>query len=157
MTLRLEAVSAADLGAQGDDPRADELDHPAAGLADQVIVLLTGVDVLVERVARAQALAAHQTALDEELEVAIDRGARYRHPAAAQRAEQRAGVEVLVLLEDLLADRPALRRHAQTAGMDEILEDSQFPGSGHGVMGLLRQCLIKEKRFWTASVLIVKR
>src|SRR4029079_5332722 len=45
---RLEAMGAADLGLEGGDAGADELDHPAAAGADQVVVvLLAAVDVLV--------------------------------------------------------------------------------------------------------------
>src|SRR6185295_17065486 len=45
---RHEAVRTADLRLQGSDPRADELHHPAAAGAHQMIVLLAGVNVLVE-------------------------------------------------------------------------------------------------------------
>jgi hypothetical protein len=132
VVLGLETVGATDLGAQRDDARADELDHPAAAFADQMIVLLAGVDVLVESVTRAQALAANQAALDEQIEVAIDGGARHRNAAAAKGGEERAGVEVDVLLEDLLANGTALGGHAQAARVDKVLEDSQLSGSGHG-------------------------
>jgi hypothetical protein len=131
VVLGLETVGATDLGAQRDDARADELDHPAAAFADQMIVLLAGVDVLVESVARAQALAADEATLDQQIEVAIDRSARHRNAPAAERAEEGAGIEVDVLLEDFFADGAALGGHAQAARVDKVLEDSQLSGSGH--------------------------
>src|SRR5436305_15001342 len=45
---RDEAVGAADLPLQRRDPQADELHHPAAAGAHQVVVLLAEVHVLVE-------------------------------------------------------------------------------------------------------------
>src|SRR5262245_64701127 len=72
---RHEAVRAADLRLQRRDARAHELDHPAATGAHQMIVLLAGVDVLVEEAAAPQALLAGEAALHQQIQVAVHRGA----------------------------------------------------------------------------------
>jgi hypothetical protein len=78
VAVGLEAVRAADLGAQRDDRRADELDHPAAALAHQVIVLLTGVDVLVERSAEPSRWR-RTSRIRPAARGCVNRGARHRH------------------------------------------------------------------------------
>src|SRR5436309_1729586 len=103
-----EAVGAADLGLQRDDPGADELDHPAAAGAHQVIVLLAAVHVLVEEPVALQPLLARQAALDQQVEVAVDRGARDLEAARLHGGEQRLGVDVRVLREDLVEQRQPL-------------------------------------------------
>src|SRR6185436_9536830 len=60
MAGRKEAVGAADLALQCHDARADELDHPAAPGAHQVVVLLAAVHVLVEEAVALQPLLARQ-------------------------------------------------------------------------------------------------
>src|SRR4029453_6951357 len=130
--LRLEAVGAADLGPQRHDAPADELDHPPAALAGQVVVLLAGMNVLVERASGTQPLPAHQTAFDEQIQVAIHRGAGNGDAAPAQRVQESSGVEVGVLLEDLLANGPPLGGHPETPLMDKVFEDFEFSRSAHG-------------------------
>src|SRR6185312_463593 len=71
---RHEAVGAADLPLERRDARADELHHPATAGAYQVVVLLPEVHVLVEEAAAAQPLLAGETALHQEVEVAVDGG-----------------------------------------------------------------------------------
>src|SRR5215203_867373 len=69
-----KTVSAADLRLQRRDARADELDDAPATHAHQVVVLLPGVDVLVEEAPAAQPLLAGEPALHQQVEIAIDRG-----------------------------------------------------------------------------------
>src|SRR6202040_851658 len=57
-----EAVRAAELRLQGSDPGAQELHHPAADRADQVVVPLPAVDVLVEVAPAAEPLLAGEAA-----------------------------------------------------------------------------------------------
>src|SRR4051812_27043900 len=95
VTPRLEPVGAADLALQRGDARAHELDHPPAAGADQMIVMLAAMDMLVEEAVLPEALLAGEAALDEEIEVAIDRGAGDLEPARLHRSEQLLGVDML--------------------------------------------------------------
>src|SRR5688500_3829173 len=105
---RHEAVGAADLGLQGGDPRAHELDHPAAAGADEVVVVLAGVDVLVEVAPAPEPLLARQAAGDQEVEVAVDGGARDGDARSVERREDGVGVDMPVLGEDLVEQGEAL-------------------------------------------------
>src|SRR5690606_9208333 len=80
-----EAVGAADLRLQGVDARADELDDAAAGAADEVVVLLAGVEVLVDEATLSEAALADEAAGDHQLEVAVHRGPRHLGAARLQR------------------------------------------------------------------------
>src|SRR5436305_4489557 len=96
-----EAVGAADLGLQRDDPGADELDHPAAAGAHQVIVLLAAVHVLVEEPVALQPLLARQAPLDNQAEVALTLAPRVLKAARLHGAGSGLGVEVRWWGEDL--------------------------------------------------------
>src|ERR1700680_4478678 len=69
-----EAVSAADLRLQSGNPGAQELHHPAADRADQVVVPLPAVDVLVEEAPAAKPLLAGEAARHEQIQVGVHRG-----------------------------------------------------------------------------------
>ena len=74
MSGRFETVGAADLALQGGDRGRDELDHPAAAPTDQVIVPLTVVLVLVHCLSTTEHLFADEPAVDQDVEVPVDRG-----------------------------------------------------------------------------------
>src|SRR6185295_18546149 len=63
-----ETVGAADLGLQRGDAGTDELDDAAARGADEVVVLLAGMDVLEELAARAHPLLAHEAGAHQQVE-----------------------------------------------------------------------------------------
>src|SRR6201996_8115463 len=110
-----EAVSAADLRLQGGDARAHELHHPAAGGAHQMVVPLAAVDVLVEEAPAPQTLLARQAAQHQQVQVAVDRGARDLEAAGLDGREQLLGVEVSVLAEHLVEEHQPLGGDALAA------------------------------------------
>lgn len=122
----VEAMGAGDLALHGADAGAEELDDPAAVGAQQVVVLLAGVDVLEEEARAAQALLAYEAELGEQLEVAVEGGARDFEPFALDGVEQAVGVDVAVLAVDLAKERHPLGGHPPTAGAQTIAELGQL-------------------------------
>lgn len=131
----LEAVGTADLGLHGEDAGTDELDHPAATPADQMVVPLAGVDVLVEVAVAAQAIAPHQAAGDEQIEIAVDGGARDLHSPFLQCHEELLGVQVAVAAEHLFQQRPPLGGHPQALLAEKIEKAATLLIEGHGALG----------------------
>jgi hypothetical protein len=99
---RHEAVSAADLRLQRGDSRAQELHHPAADRAYQVIVPLPAVNVLVEVAPAPEPLLAGETARHQQIEIAVDGRPRDLQAAAARRRQEMLGVDVIMLAKDLV-------------------------------------------------------
>src|SRR5262245_49232996 len=81
--------------------RTLEFDHLAAGAALEVFVLRVAVIVLVA-LARPQFQLAQQSGIDQFLEGAVDGGAAGLIAALLQRVDELIGVEVVVLLEDVV-------------------------------------------------------
>jgi hypothetical protein len=131
VAARLEAVGAADLDLQGGDPGALELHHPVTAGADQVIVLLPGVHVLEEKAALAQTMLAHHSGAHQQLETAVDGGARDGDAAAAQGAVKIVRVEVAMVGEDLFEKRLALAGHPHSARADKLKEALVFALERH--------------------------
>lgn len=125
-------MSAANLGLQGPDRRAHELDDPATARADQVVVGQPWVNVFVEEAALSEMMLTNQTRLHEKLQIAIDRGSRNPDAAARQRRDHGLGVDVTVLREDLLAHRQSLGGHPQTLAANEFSELVELAGWIHG-------------------------
>jgi len=121
MPGRLESMGPADLHLEGRDARGDELDHPAALGAHQVVVVLPRVDVLVEIASAAQTVAAHQTAFDQQIEVPVDGGAGDLDLSLLERLQKLLGVDVAVLGEDLVEQSQPLGGHAVTV-VPEVVE-----------------------------------
>src|SRR4028119_154231 len=117
-----EAMGAADLRLERRDPWADELDHPAAGGADQVIVPLPGVDVLIKEPVAPETLLARQAALDQQVEVSVHGGAGDLERARLHRVEQLFRVDVTVLCEDLVEESEALRGDPMSPFPQELQE-----------------------------------
>src|SRR3954468_20318151 len=158
MVRRHEAVRPADLGLERGDSRAHELDHPAADGADQVIVVLPAVDVLVEEAPAAELLAGGEAALDEKIEVPIDGGARDFEAPSPHRRQERLGIDMLVLGEDLLEEGEPLFRHPLAAATQVGEELLLFADLSHGfpaVPSLMRLSLNNAPVFWTGAVLFV--
>jgi hypothetical protein len=120
---RLEAVRATDLVLHRLDAGAHELDHAPALAAEQVVVALPRVHVLVEVAAAAELVLAHHAALDQQVEVAVHGGARGLDAARLHRTEQRLGVEMAVLREDLVEERGALASQSEAA-LPEMAEEA---------------------------------
>jgi hypothetical protein len=112
---RLEAVRATNLVLHRLDAGAHELDYAPALPAEQVVVPLPDVHVLVEVAAAAQLVLAHHAALDQQVEIAVHGGARSFDAVRLHRAQQRLGVEVAVLREDLVEQRGALASQSEAA------------------------------------------
>src|SRR5881409_3137293 len=96
-----EFLAAADLELALFENRIVKLDHAAAGGADQMVVMRVTADILVVVVVFAEVNAADQAGLHEELEGAIDRGARDLEPLFLHLEQQLVGFEVVMLREDL--------------------------------------------------------
>ncbi len=122
MGLRIEVVGPTDLGLQRLDSRTHELSDPAALPADQMIVSLTEVNVLVDVALPGQQLLANQTTLDQQFEIPIDRGARGLRTSPAHRSEQLLGVDMAVLGVDLVEQCQPLGRQTQAAVANELDE-----------------------------------
>ena len=108
-------MRAADLVLHRLDAGGDELDHAPALAAEQMVVALPDVHVLVDVAARAELVLAHDTALDQQVEVAVDGGARGLDAVRLHRGEQRLGIEMAVLREDLVEQRGALASQSEAA------------------------------------------
>ena len=90
---RREAVALADLVLEALDPRLEELDDPAALVADQVIVVLPRAQPLVPVSGLADPHAPDDPRIDEEFEGAVDRGARDLLVLGAQADQELVGLE----------------------------------------------------------------
>src|SRR5712692_9112310 len=126
---RLEAMLPADLVLQRLDPRRRELDHGAAPETDHVLVVPAHQRVLVERglVLQVEAGLAHQAAVDQVLEGAVDRGARDADPPAAQARLEELRVEMLLDGEDFARDGAPLGRVLEALALEVD------PEAGHRV------------------------
>ncbi len=131
MVVGREAVGSTDLSLHRRDPGAHELDHPATTATDQVIVLLSSVDVFVEIAPLTEPLLADQAASHQEIQVAVDRGARDPVSLAVQGGQKLLGVDVPVLLEDLIEQREALSGDAVTMGLQVVDEGGTFSLTAH--------------------------
>ena len=131
MLVGNEAVGAADLGLQRGDARAHELHHPAALGAHQVVVALAVVDVLVEEPVAPQAYLAHQAAVHQQVQVAVDGGAGDLLAALLETAQQLLGVDVAVAAEDLVEQDKALLGDPHPPLAEEGHEALLFSGVDH--------------------------
>src|SRR6266705_3146930 len=117
---RLEAMLPAHLVLQRLDPRRGELDHGAAPEAHHVLVVPAHQRVLVERglVLQVEAGLAHQAAVDQVLEGAVDRGARHADAPATQARLEELRVEMLLDGEDLARDGATLGRVLEALALE---------------------------------------
>lgn len=102
MVIGRKTVGSTDLALHGRDPWTHEFDNTAALAADQVIVVLSGMDMFVEESSLTEAYFAYQSRVDHEIEVAVDGGARDAASLGVERCEKLLGVDVTVLIEDLI-------------------------------------------------------
>src|SRR5688500_4574702 len=110
-----------------------ELDHAAAGGADQMIVMRVPADVLVVIVVLAEVHAADESRLHQQLERAVDGGAGDLDALLLHLEEKLVGFEVVVGGENLAEQRGALGRQLQPLLLQEILKpgDLAFDVMGH--------------------------
>ena len=140
----VETVRPADFPLQGNDAGALELHHPAAVGADQVVVLLPGVQVLVAKAALPQTLAADQPARNEQVEIPVDGRAGDLGAFGPHRLEELIGVDVAMLREDAAKQRQSLRSHPHAASPQEgekLVEFVLVLGQFSSRRALLRQHL----------------
>src|SRR5450759_1838328 len=97
-----EAVRGADGVLKTLDLWLEELDDPAAPRADQVVMMLAGVEPLVPVALLAHPDPADDARVDEELQAPVDGRPRDFLPLAPQPEMQLVGLEVLVPAEDLV-------------------------------------------------------
>src|SRR5262245_56256095 len=93
-----------------------ELEDEAALHADQVIVMIA--DDLVARLAVAELALDRETAVDEQLERAVDGRVADARLALANFREELVDRDVIARAQELLDDRLALRRHVEPAILD---------------------------------------
>ena len=115
------------------EDRIVELDHRAAGGADEVVVVGVAFDVLVVVVVLAEVDAADHAGLHEELEGAIDGGAGDLDRLLLHLEEQLVGLEMVVCGEDLADEGDALAGEAKAQGSEEVLEAVDFAFDGRHV------------------------
>jgi hypothetical protein len=90
------------------------------------------VHVLEEKATLAQTMLAHHSGAHQQLETAIDGGARDGDPAAAQRAVQIVRVEVAMVREDFFEKGLALAGDPHPALADKLKEALVFALERHG-------------------------
>lgn len=122
----VELVRPTDLRLHRHDARADELDHPPAVAADQMVVPLAGVDVLVEVAIASQPVASHQPAGDQQIEVAVNGGARDLDAPLPHRLQELLRVQVPVACEDFLEQGSALGGHPVSVPTEIVEELAPF-------------------------------
>jgi hypothetical protein len=105
----------ADVFLQALDLVAQELDHPAAGIADHVIVVEAIVDMLEEGLARAKPVHLHETGRSQMLERAVERGPAHPLPfaALANELEEALRIEVPLTTQDHVEHRLPLPGEAE--------------------------------------------
>ena len=127
---RDEAVRAADLGEHRGDAGADELDHPPAAPAREVVVRWPGWTCSN----RAVAARAGPCAPDPPRPAARGSGRPWRARSCAppaHRCEHLLGVDMAVLCEDLADESASLGRRPQSAGAQETEELVFFSEADH--------------------------
>src|SRR5258708_3165641 len=163
---RHEAVSAADLSLQRRDAGAHELHHAAAPGAYQVIVPLAAMNVLEQEAAAPQTLLAGEAAGHQQLQVAVDGGARDLQAALPRRRQQLLGIDVAVLPEHLVEQRQPLGGDPVRGLAQEAQEELFREPIGHlmnprvsPLAKLVIETLSQQRlgAFWTAAVRFVNR
>ena len=134
-------MSAADLPLHRFDHRADELDNATAFATDQVIVMLPHVHVLVQMPVSTEPVLAHQPALHEEVEVAVDSRARGLQTVRLHGAQQLLGIDMAVLGVDLVEESEAFTRQPQPALAHERDEVLSLRAKAHGANFLTDEAL----------------
>src|SRR5258706_8010376 len=115
---RPEPRPGADVVLEPLDLRFEEFDDFPARDADEVVVMLPGVEALVAVSLFADTDAADHAGADQELEAPVDRRARDLLPAFLQAKQELVGFEVLVALENLLEEVAAFRRELQRTAFE---------------------------------------
>lgn len=126
MLVGVELVRPADLRLHRYDARADELDHPSAAAADQMVVPLADVDVLVEIAIAPQPVASYQPAGDQQIEIAVDGGARDLDAPPQHRLQELLGIQVPMACEHLLEQGSALGGHPVSVSPEIVEELAPF-------------------------------
>src|SRR5438045_2988296 len=118
---RGEFFSIADLELAFFEHRIVELDHAAAGGADQMIVMRVSADVLVVVVVFAEVNAADHAGLHEKLESPVNGGPRDLEAFLLHLEKELVGFEVVMRGEDLANERRALGGEFQARAGQEVL------------------------------------
>ena len=78
------------------------------------------VNVFVEKATLTEVILADQTRFDEQFQIPVHGGARDSMTALVERHQDRVGVDVTMLREDLFTDREAFVGHPQSPPADEV-------------------------------------
>src|SRR5512143_3113364 len=124
---RKEAVSLADLVLQALDARLEELDHAAAPVADQVVVVLPRAQALVPVSAFAGPHAPDDPGIEQQLERPINGRARDLLALPAQPHEDLVRLQVLVAGEELVEHGLTLGGELQPAPLQVLAKNVPFP------------------------------
>jgi hypothetical protein len=110
---RRESVALADVLLEGLDAWLDELDHPSARRADEVVVVLALAHPLVPVLLLVQPHAADEPAREEELERPVDGRAADLLPLGAHPDDEVVGIEMPMRREDLVEERRPFPRRLE--------------------------------------------
>ena len=135
MREREETVAFAHLVLEVLDRGLEELDHAAALVADQVVVVLPRAQPLIPVAGLANAHASDDAGIDEQVERSVDRGPRDLRVLGSEPHEQLVGLEVLVSGEELVEEGLPFRRQLQASLLEVFAENRLFPAA-HGVTKL---------------------
>jgi hypothetical protein len=135
-----EPVSRGDLVLERFDAGLEELDDPSALIADQVVVVVSGVEALVAVSGFADAELSDDACFDEELERPVDRGPGDLLVLGPEPNEQFVCFDVFVLAEHLVEQGLPFGRELEAPPFQVLAEDLQLAAVHVAFMGL-RLCL----------------
>ena len=129
-----------DLVLQRLDAGLEELDDPAALIADQVVMMVAGVEALVAVAGLADAELSDDPGLDEELECPVDRRPGDLFVLGSEPYKQFVRFDVFVLAEDLVEEGLPLGGELEASPFQVLAEDLEL-AAVHGALMGLRLCL----------------
>jgi hypothetical protein len=137
-------VSPADLRLHRLDHRADELDDATAFAADQMIVSLPHVHVLVQVPVSTESVLAHEPAFHEKIEVAIHGRPRGLQTVRLHGPQELLGIDMAMLSKDLVEKSQTLTCEPQPALAHELDEVLSLWDKAHDSNSFTAESLVVE-------------